>query len=141
MQNLMYFIRDTFPALNILVEFVKDLHWATPSRLKKLPIVTIRSDNARAAKTLLKNVFQLHHSVLQLFLPTYFVKYRQTLLELNSVKCKIRYYFALSVMQKCKEFIYKKVWCRRKVVVLPTMLLTYFFSCSCCCHVARSESP
>ena len=29
MQKLINFVRDTFPALVILVEFVKDLHWAT----------------------------------------------------------------------------------------------------------------
>ena len=29
MQKLINFVCDTFPALVILVEFVKDLHWAT----------------------------------------------------------------------------------------------------------------
>ena len=45
---------------------------------------TLRSNDATAMRTSLKNEFAIFQSLSQLFLPTYFVKCRRTLLELNS---------------------------------------------------------
>ena len=45
---------------------------------------TLRSNDATAMRTSLKNEFAIFQSLSQLFLPTYFVKFRRTLLELNS---------------------------------------------------------
>ena len=50
----MYFVRDTFPGVVILVEFVKDLHWATLRGSNKLPMATTRSNDTMTAKTMLK---------------------------------------------------------------------------------------
>ena len=110
-----------------------------------LTIGTLRSNDATATKTSLKSKFAFLQSLSRLFLPTYFVKCRQTLLKLNSrgpypssereikfrccfftfsIKRKIRH-FHVVVAQKRQKNAQKKCDARAKLLFFLLKLLFF----------------
>ena len=106
------------------------------------PVGSLRSNDATATRTSLKkSEFALFQSLSRLFLPTYFVECRRTLLKLNSkgpypstereikfgrclftfpMKREIRNFHVVVVQKRQRNA--QKVWCTCKVV-----------NCCCCC--------
>ena len=109
----------------------------------------------RNEKRRLRTEFAFFQSLSRLFLPTYFVECKRTLLNLNSkgpyprsergikfrlylftfsIKREIRHLHVVVVLKQQKK--YKNLWCTCKVVVL--LIKPFFFLRSRCGHVVGS---
>ena len=98
-----------------------------------------------------KNEFAFFQSLSKLFLPTYFIKCRRTLLELNSkgpypsaeretkfrrclfmssIKREIRHVYVVVVQKRAKKCT-KQAWCTCKVVVLVIKPIFFFWRSRC----------